>query len=79
MRERSPTSGLPRVTAGGEGVGEAPPGGLGALNMGNWAHIRAARNTSNSCIHMWVSREERGGIRVLFAECAKRVLLSPRL
>lgn len=60
VRDRSPASGLPMVEngmAGGVGVGEAPSGGLGALSMGNWAHIRAARNTSNSCI---VSRGEIG-------------------
>lgn len=51
VRERSPASGVPMVEngmTGRVGVGEPPSGGLGALSMGNWAHIRAARNTSNS-------------------------------
>ena len=51
VRERSPASGLPMVDrgmVGGVGVGDAPSGGLGALSMGNWAHIRAALNTNNS-------------------------------
>ena len=55
VRERSPGSGLPMVErgmSGGVGVGEAPAGGLGALSMGNWAHIRAARNTNSSCTTM---------------------------
>lgn len=33
---------------GGEGVGDWPSGGLGALNIGNWEHIRAQRYTNNS-------------------------------
>ena len=37
-----------RGMAGGVGVGDPPLGGLGALSMGNWAHIRAARNTNSS-------------------------------
>ena len=34
---------------GGEGVGDWPSGGLGALNIGNWEHIRAHRYTTSSC------------------------------
>ena len=37
-----------RGTAAGVGVGDPPLGGLGALSMGNCAHIRAARNTNSS-------------------------------
>ena len=33
---------------GGGGVGDWPSGGLGALSMGNWAHIRAQRYTGSS-------------------------------
>lgn len=33
---------------GGEGVGDWPSGGLGALNIGNWEHMSAQRYTNSS-------------------------------
>ncbi len=50
VRERSALPRLPSVVgrklrgrAGMVGVGEWPSGGLGALSIGNWAHMRAHR------------------------------------